>query len=673
MLSGALQAQEVSYPIGTVIGPDGNNIPTREQQKFMYDWVSRQGLNSIEHEMLPVAGGYLGWGFMSPKAGAMNWLPYDAVVEDAEASNLDVYLEVFTIRDVPVWIGDGSPDVYMHTPLFGKDKLTPIIRDPKLDTSSAPTVTSPVYIAAVDTYVRSIARRFKDRKRVRGYIIAEELGLSGIQTANSYYGIDFSPSMRDLYHARLKERFKTVAAMNQAWGKSGKYKSFEEVVWKSGWSHDPKNFRGEWMEYYQTLQFAFAEHHNRIARAIKEEDPDALIMVSDFQPMVNRVGHGAHAALLTDVDAFAFKSYWNDVRMQMDFCTGITGGDKQVWCSNFSEAATTRGDVQRFIEPKYIRRQFWPAFARGLDGLFLFVWMPQQMEKMSLLAPSADGSLEALPAVETTRTLREFMDDHAKELLTFKPSAPQVVVHDPNLTFIGQHWDFADPNKERDFWFTETPAIQAYQTVMTDLAQLNSPFTITTESTFAARLADPATRVLVLAGSDIIEPDMLTQVEKWITSGKPTVLDERSGKFDLLGREKQSLQKYRSRSNVLTLAGDRWDRDPAQRERLKTFIAKHQPLRYSTATATSPDLLTVDYMTADDGAEMAVITRRGPQGKLQDTMDISLKWTKPHATLQVLDPFATRSQQVATQVPDDKAGPTIKFYGYQDVLLVIGR
>ncbi len=673
-LSTALvSGQEHVYPIGTVIGPDGNNIPTRAQQQFTYAWAARQGINAIEHEIMPVSDGYLDWSHTRPTRDTFNWAAYDGVVEDAETNNLDVYLEVFTSRGVPEWIADGRPELYMYTPLAGADTPTPVMRDSKLDINSVPAIAHPEFIAAVDEYVRSIAKRFKDRKRVRGYIIAEEVGLPGVWPAGNYYGIDFSPSMRDLFHARLKAKFSTVEAMNDAWGQPGKYKTFADVVWKSGWSHDPKQFRGEWMEYYPALQQAFADHHNRIARAIKQEDPDALIMVSDFQPMVNRVGHGSHAALLKDIDAFGFKSYWNDTRMQSDFTTGIAGGDKQLWCVNFSEAATTSGENKRFMNAEYVRRQFWPAYARGMDGIFLFCWMPQQMEKMSLLEPGPDGSLDTIAALQTVRVLREFMDEHGKELSAFKPEVPRVVVHDPNLTFIAQHWDYADPTKVREKWFSETPAIVAYQTSFDDLAKLNRRFTVSTESTLSRQLADPATKLLMLAGSDVLEPETVTQIERWIEADRPVVIDERTAKFDTLGRDVSNLRKYHGRANVLTLVGDRWDRDPAQRARLAEFVTRHLPLRYASANADGPDVFTVDYMNADDGAELAILTRRGPQGRQQDGLNVSLQWNKPHASLQVLDPFATVSLRSKSASPTDPLQPVVTLQGFQDVLIVIGR
>jgi hypothetical protein len=673
LLAASVGGQEFTYPIGTVIAPDGNNIPSREQQQFHYRWAARQGINAIEHEIMPVSGGYFDWAFTCPTRDTFNWVAYDGVVEDAEASNLDVYLEVFTMRGVPDWIADGRPELYMHTPLAGADTPTPVMRDSKLDINSVPSFAHPEYIAAVDKYVRAIAKRFKDRKRVRGYIIAEEIGLPGVWPAGNYYGIDFSPAMRDLFHARLKAKYGSVEAMNEAWGHQGRYKSFSEVVWRSGWSHSPKQFRGEWMEYYQALQQAYADHHNRVARAIKEEDPDALIMVSDFQPMVNRVGHGAHAALFTEIDAFGFKSYWNDTRMQADFTTGIVGGKKQLWCTNFSEAATTRGENKRFMNSEYVRRQFWPAYARGLDGLFLFNWMPQQMEMMSLLDPSIEGSLDTIAAIQTVRTLREFMDAFGKELSAYRPEAPSVVVHDPNLTFIAQHWDYADPTKVREKWFSETPATAAYQTSLDDLAALNRRFTISTESTLADQLSNPATKLLIAAGTDVIDPDAFEQIERWIESGRPIVVDERTGKFDTLSREVNKLQQYHGRENVLTLLGDRWDRDPAQRARLAEFVSKHVPLRYSSHNAAGPEVFTVDYMFAEDGSELAIITRRGPQGRPENGLNITLDWRKPHATLKVLDPFATVSRRSATVQASHPSKPVVQIEGFQDVLIVIGR
>lgn len=669
-------AQEHTYPIGTVIAPDGNNVPTRPQQKLFYKWAAQIGLNAIEHEQMPVAGGYFDWGLIQPTPDTWRWEPYDASVEDSEEAGLDVYLEIFTYRGLPQWLYDKYPDAYMMTPLGGSDTLTPVKRDDKLDLNAFPSLAHPGFSAAAESYARTIAKRYRDRKRVRGYLIAEELGLPGIWPYLNYYGIDFSPAVRDAYHARLKQKFSTIDALNKAWDTPGRYQSFDQVVWRKGWSHEPKQYRGEWLEYYLTLQQVVADHHNRLARAIREEDPDAIIMVSDFQPMVNRVGHGSYAALLTDIDAFAFKSYWNDTRMQTDFCTGITGGNKQVWCTNFSEAETTRGDEthpKRYMLPEYVARQFWPSYARGLDGLFAFIFMPTQAEKMSLTEPRENGTIAPIPAIHTLGALAEFMNGLGKELTAFTPEAAHVVVHDPNVTFIGQHWDHADATKVREKWFSETAAISAYQTTFDDMAKLNRRFTVSTETTIAQHVDDPQTKLLCLAGNDLFTESTATAVKRWLTAGKPAIIDERTGTLDDLSRPTDWLGKLRNGSNVLVLRGNRWDRDPAERARLETFTAKHLPLRYSEASGKDHTTFTVDYLDAADGRELAIITRRGTSGRLGDELSINLKWDRSHSGLKLLDPSAVPSRVVQGWTISTATESTVTLQAFQDALLVIAK
>jgi hypothetical protein len=674
IVSMAWAERPVQYPIGTVVSPVGNAIASREDQQFHYNWIARLGMNVVENEMIPSAGGYLVWGYIQPNPEEYNWAPYDTVVEDAEAAGLDAYLEIMTWKEPPAWLYEKNPDIYMQTPLGGQDKLTKVIRDTKLDTYTFPSVAHPALIEATEKYVREIARRYKDKKNVRGYIIAEEFGLCAIWPATNYYGIDFSPAMADAFHARLKDKYKTIEAANKAWGHPGRYTDFSEIVWKKGWSHDPKNFRGEWQDYYQTVQHVFADYHNRMARAIHEEDPDAIVMVSDFTAMVSRVGHGAYAPLFTEIDAFAYKSYWNDVRWLTDYDgSQIYGADKQVWCTNFSEDDTTRGGMeQRYMNSEYVRRQFWPAFARGLDGLFLFFWSPWQAEKMSLLQPQGEG-FEAIPSIATVSRLTEFMGTHYPTLAKFEPEPAKIAVLDCNVTIIGQHWDFADATKEREKWFTETPALGRYHAVFNRLAEFNRRLMMADVESLAKVLEDPDIQMLCLPGNDLLPAETLKIIEKWIESGKLTVVDTDTAKFTEFSQPVDGLKRFLRKENVLVLQGDRWDREPAQTERFCKFLDQHVPLQYKVTGADGAKLATVDYMSADDGREMAIITRPGTAGRSQDQLEIELNWKAKHEHLTLLDPFAASSRE-SQEIPvntDLKA--KIVMPGYQDVMLIIAR
>lgn len=667
-----------AYPFGVVVGPaGGSSVPSAEQQAFHYQWLRRSGFNIIEHEALPLAGGWLGWGHINDAPGSYDWRSYDSAVSDTEKAELQVFLEVSTWNSTPGWLLDAHPDAYMQTPLRGADELTKVIRDDKLDTPTWPSLAHPVVRRAASEFVRRLAERYRDRRAVRGYIIGEELGLSGIWPLATYYGIDCSPAMRNAYHERLKKKYATIERLNAAWKCPGRYQRFSDIIWHKGWAYDSDNHRGEWLEYYQTLQHEFAEFHNALARSIHQADPDAQVMVSAYTMMgSSRVGHGARLSLFKDIDAVAYKSFWHDNRTTIDFCRGISGG-KDVWCSNFSERETTTGpvDTQRFLAPRYVRRQLFAALSHGLKGVFVWAWCPPVnpgVDKMFVLTGQKDGSLVTIPAMAEAKGFRDFMRLWWPYLKKFKPSDPQVVGLDPNTTFIGQFWKNATPDLVRANWAVSS-ASERYTTMLNLLTEFNRSFDIATEETIQGLLALEETRILCLVGCDNLTKEMVELTYQWAEAGNALIIDDQSGRHSPLGQPIDGLRKLASASNIVVLRGDRWDRSKVERERLLTFLDRTTPLAFRVRNRTSMDVVSVDMMNSPDGDELAVVVRKGPMGRPQDRLEVSLDFHRAHKMYLIVDPFAAADTHLACRgIPGGSGSVDFAMDGYLDVMLVLG-
>ena len=91
---GTLQA--ATYPLGVVIAPELNALPSVSQQQFHYQWARRAGANVIEHENLPLALGFSDWPNIETAQGVFDWTAFDQAVADADAADLDVVLEIVT-------------------------------------------------------------------------------------------------------------------------------------------------------------------------------------------------------------------------------------------------------------------------------------------------------------------------------------------------------------------------------------------------------------------------------------------------------------------------------------------------------------------------------------------------------------------------------------------------
>ena len=676
VLLGCCTLHAERYPLGVVIAPELNALPSVERQQFHYQWARRAGANAIEHENLPLAGGFSGWPNIETAQGVFDWTAFDQAVADADAADLDVYLEIVTWRNPPQWLFDAHPDAYMMTPLGGSNTLTAVIRDPVRDDSTLASPAHPAMVQGAADFAAAVAARYAAHPRVKGYIIAEEFGLPAVFPAANYYGIDFAPAMRDAFHAYLAQKYGTVGAMNTAWGHPGRYAAFTEVLWQMGWAHDPTNYRGEWFNYYLCLQEVFAEFFNETARAIRAADPDAIIMTSDYLTTNNRVGHGAWMPLFNEVDAVAYKSFWRDQRQLADYCTGLSDG-KAVWCSNFSEAATTSGppEDKRVLSPQYVRRQFWAAFARGLQGAFLWIWTPDQPEKMSLLELQADGTLAEIPAVEAMGRIADFLDVWWPALEGFSPEPAGILVHDPNTALIGSFWDFADPNPTWAHWDTQIPAAQAYDTLLIYLTESNRRFTMSWDDVLAQRLSPAGHQVLCLTGNHNMTPGVVQTVRDWILAGRPAILDDRTGMFDELGNTVNALADLFSLPNVLVLQGINWYSNPVETARIGPFLDQHAPLPYElTQPAVDPDdLLTVERMQAPNGDELAVVVRRGTSGATADRLDFTLRWRRGHGSFTVIDPFARGPAAHVTAPWGHQDESAVVLEGYQDVLLILAE
>jgi len=676
LLLGCCTLQAARYPLGVAIAPDTTALPSVELQQFHYQWARRAGANVIQHENLPLALGFSSWPNIETAQGVFDWTAFDQAVADADAADLDVYLQIVTWRAPPQWLFNAHPDAYMMTPLGGSNTLTAVTLDSVGDSSILASPAHPAMIQAAADFAAAVAARYANHPRVLGYIIAEEFGLPAVWPPTNYYGIDFAPAMRDAYHAYLAQKYGTVGALNTAWGHPGRYAAFTEVLWQMGWAHDPTNYRGEWLDYYLCLQQVFAEFFNETALAIHSADTNAVVMTSDFLTTNNRVGHGAWMPLFNEVDAVAYKSFWRDQRQLTDYCAGLSDG-KAVWCSNFSEKETTSGpeEDKRVLAPQYVKRQFWAAFARGLQGAFLWFWTPDQLEKMSLLEPQEDGTLAEIPAVEAMAQIADFMELWWPSLETFSPEPARILVHDPNTSLIGSFWDFADPTPTWAQWDTEIPVAQSYDTLLVFLAESNRRFTMSWDDVLAQRLNSTDHDVLCLAGNHNMTTGVVQTVRNWILSGEPAILDDRTGKFDPLGNTVDALADLFGMPNVLVLQGINWYDNPTETARIAPFLDQHAPLPYFlTLPAVDPDaLLTVDRMQAPNGDELAVVSRRGQSGNTSDRLDFTLQWQRSHGSFTVIDPFE-RGVNAGTMPPwgiCDESSATLE--GHQDVLLILAE
>lgn len=681
LAAGALAATPLSaaeYPLGAVAAPAASGRPSPEQQGFHYRWLRHAGLSCVQNEAQGVAGGWLTWDFAEPEPGRYRWDAFESVVRDAEAAGIDAVLQVYSWRGVPPWVYEQHPDAYMHTPLGGSNELHRVVHDEVLDIPRMPCIAHPAIVEGAAAFVRALATHFRDRTGVKGYFIGDEFGLNNVWPPANYYGIDFAPAMVRQFQQRLEERFGSVAALNETWDCPERYAAFDEITWNDRWPREPAAYRNEWITYYAFLQERFADLHNRLAREIHAADPDALVIASGYELIGYRIGHGAYLPRLTEVDAVAYKSYWHDNRLFVDWCAGISG-DKQVWCSNWSERETTTGPVaeQRYQQARYLRTQFWPAYARGLDGLFLWIWsaaMPDAVQRMNLLDPQADGSLDTIGAVTSVGRLSAFLRRYYPELARFRPRPPRVAVLDPNLTYIATFWEQTDPDAIRGQHRGEHPTFEMYRGAIDVLVDLNLRFTVQTDETTDEQAADEAFALRVATGCDYLPAHIAERLQRWADERRSLVIDSATGRYNERAQQVDALAGLAGRSNVLVLT-ENWATDNTERDRLENWIRTliPSPHRIVASPAQPGAGPTIDLMEDDDGAELAVITRRGRRGHADDRFTVRIAWARPHGRIRAVDPFAARPDPVDFSSNTMQTDTEVALEGFQDVLLVLAE
>jgi len=163
------------------------------------------------------------WTYLEPREGHFDFAWLDAAIAEAHAAGLKVIL-CTPSPTPPAWLGEKHPDIY----LVGQDG-----RRREHGTRANGSLSNPHFRASVDRIVTALARRYGHDARIWGWQVDNEPGAEQ----------DFSPSARMAFQRWLRQRYGTVAKLNEAWGGSFwslRYASFAEVRPPSGVAGEDK-------------------------------------------------------------------------------------------------------------------------------------------------------------------------------------------------------------------------------------------------------------------------------------------------------------------------------------------------------------------------------------------------------------------------------------------------
>ena len=141
------------------------------------------------------------WALLEPKKGVYDFSLFDEVLKLCEAEGLSVILGTPTAT-LPAWLYELDPTVVRIHP-SGKTKDWGSRREACLN--------SPTYLKYADNIVEAVAKHFGKHPAVIGWQIDNEIGHEGSD-------ICVCGHCRKVWHAWLKAKYKTIGALNAAWG-----------------------------------------------------------------------------------------------------------------------------------------------------------------------------------------------------------------------------------------------------------------------------------------------------------------------------------------------------------------------------------------------------------------------------------------------------------------------
>jgi beta-galactosidase len=159
--------------------------------------------------------GEFAWAFDEPEEGKYDFTWLDRAVKLCADQGLKVVLCTPTPTP-PVWLSERHPEILMID-AQGRRMLH--------GTREQATWSSEVYRAYVGKIVDQLGRHYGNNPAVWGWQLDNELSHYG-------KGIDYSEASQQKFRAWLKARYRTIGALNEAWGNSfwsQMYQSFDQI------------------------------------------------------------------------------------------------------------------------------------------------------------------------------------------------------------------------------------------------------------------------------------------------------------------------------------------------------------------------------------------------------------------------------------------------------------
>ena len=224
---------------------------------------------------------------------------------------------------------------------------------------------------------KAMAEHYRGNSHIIGWQTDNELNTSG--------SLSYGPVTLAEFQAFLKDKYKTIAALNDAWGGhfwATAYDDFDQVVLPLDYAPAPVG-PTHVVDYHRFLAFVTARFQHDQVLILRATNPDWFV----FHNLGRIDDIDFRGEFSTDLDFLGFDIYphlYDEMQrvggvgevqaLHLDICRGFTG--------NFivPEQQSGFGAQPNFStltpEPGEMRRMAYTSVARGADGVMFFRWRP---------------------------------------------------------------------------------------------------------------------------------------------------------------------------------------------------------------------------------------------------------------------------------------------------------
>jgi len=299
------------------------------------------------------------WAFMEPSEGQFDFAWLDRAVELAGKHGLKVMLCTPTAA-TPVWMGIKYPEIYLVDANY---------RRMEHGTRQMSSLSSPVYQRLSYRIIAEMAKRYGNNPNVWGWQLDNEPEAKA----------DYSPAAQEGFRRWLENRYKTIDALNRAWGTafwSIVYSDFDQIrihnTTTVGWWGNNPHALLDFKRFSADTQADFLDQQ---AEILREHISQRQFITTNYAGVHNH----ADPRRTENLDFPAFTSYPNSGTPNLGE-QGFRRGDPDNLMQNndyyrpiagvtgvleIQPGQVLWGSVNPLLQPGVVRMWLWHNFAAG--------------------------------------------------------------------------------------------------------------------------------------------------------------------------------------------------------------------------------------------------------------------------------------------------------------------